>query len=147
RGGALTLPAAEPKDKESEVAKRVKRTDPTLQGLLRGLASPTEGDASARALADFLEERGDPRAGDVRELVEARPVIPAAMPRCLRPANPEDWDATFEDILGEPTLLEECLSIDLHARLERLPMACGSWWAVERIWLGVSSRVYVGTPP
>jgi hypothetical protein len=40
---------------------------------------------AALVLADWLDERGDPRAGDVRELAEARCVVPR-----YRPSIPTD---------------------------------------------------------
>jgi hypothetical protein len=100
--------------------------DAELDGLIAALADLHDPAAPA-ALADWLEEHQDPRAADVRQLVNVQPVIPTGRPSWERYTDdPDEW-------------ME-------HSYQEYMPMACGPWWCIHRKVGGVGVSVYRHTP-
>src|SRR4051812_36391367 len=119
--------------------KRVPNDDPTLVAMLLAMR---DGDTAAgRALADWLEEREDPRAADVRELAEARCVVPVERPRWWRPLGIFQWEKT--STAWDPQgVRSSCEPGEAGSYPEAFPMACGPWWAILRTPEGVTARWY-----
>jgi hypothetical protein len=116
------------------------KDDPTVLRLLLQLRDDREAAPGTcpvgLVLADWLEERGDVRAADVRHLAEARPVVPPP-PGYWRPR---------EGLWREYALLEPCEADTPNAVAQPYPMACGRWWVIHRAPRGVSAAIHPGTP-
>jgi len=89
-----------------------------------------------QVLADLLEERADPRAGDVRHLATVPCIIPEGKPQ---------WRRLVAGDYLERAHWEACDSGDEGAVPYALPMACGSWWFIELDPDGVRGQVHNGT--
>jgi hypothetical protein len=94
----------------------------TIEALIDGLTDLAD-DTVCAALADALEEEGEPRLADIKHLARVEPVIP------IRKGVPS-WEGRRHD---------------RGAVSRGRPMACGTWWLISWIRTGVIGEAYSGT--
>jgi hypothetical protein len=122
--------------------------DTTLDDLVRGLAD-LDDPAALPAVADYLEETGHRFAASVRELADARPVVPRGARYWLV------LDSRGDDGEHDPSAGHyERAQVDFdrvrrpdgpHRPYQQI-LACGSWWNVSAGPAGVNAHVYGETP-